>query len=152
MRRLDEREIQEENKYGRLAFQIMFFSAAAVILLQMLIYKADIQQVAGETVILLIGGFVYLAALVRQGIWTNESAVVKNNLIISFCISAVFATVLAVICYQKAPDAKLAGQDAWLLWSVGSFFLFMILGMAVLTLFAKSAKRKREEFEEKYGD
>lgn len=152
MKKLDEREMQEDNKYARLAFQVMFFSTAAVILLQLMVYKAGIMQVAGETVILLAGGLVYLVALVRRGIWTKESSAVKNNFIISACISAVFAAALAVICYKKAPEAKLAGQDAWLLWTVVSFFLFMILSMAVLTLFARSAKRKREELEKKYGD
>lgn len=152
MKKLDEREIQEDNKYGRLAFQVMFFGAAAVVLVQMLIYKAGIMQVAGETVIMFIGGLIYLAGLVRQGIWTKESSIVKNNIIISACISAVFAAALAVICYKKSPDAKLAGQDAWLLWAAASFFLFLILCMAVLTLLARCAKRKREELEKKYGD
>lgn len=152
MKHFDEREAQERNESGRIAFEAVFAGLLIAIVVQLVLSQGNLRCVLGETVVLLAGGIVYLTLSLRKGIWTKDKPSVKNNSILSICISIIFSAILAVICREKAPEAMLWGQRFWLVWSICCFFLFTALEMLVLTLLARAAEKRKQAMEKKYEE
>ena len=59
---------QKALKAGNLAFASMFMIGVAAIIIQMLL-TVDIRFVLGETISVLVGGILYAAIMVYNGIW-----------------------------------------------------------------------------------
>ncbi|WP_418714923.1 DUF6773 family protein [Blautia hydrogenotrophica] len=115
---LDERQEQITAKAGALGFYVMFLTAVFVILVQLL-WNGSIENVIGETLILIAGGVTCLVGYVKNGIWTNNqsSMSVWQNLLGSVVCSGIFSVLYGIVIRKKAgPDVEIAGYVALFSW------------------------------------
>ena len=146
----DERQQQDADRNGRKAFEGTFFVLAAVIIAQKILAQGDVRQVLGETIAILAGGGIYLGLTVKDGNLNRHTPRVMENLIISLSCGVFFALLFIVTMYLKTagrPSLQVLG-----IWGAGRMVLFFVLGMAVLTILAKSAERRQKKMEEKYDE
>lgn len=131
-------------KAGNAAFGLSFLICAITILIQ-LIVTVNLSAVIGETLTLLVGGSIYIAIMIYNGVWENSISH-KNPLFKDFLISVVCSgifTVVLCVCYIRL-GAKMSQM-------VRVLFLFfiaiMILGFAMLRILAYcNSKRKNETY------
>ena len=145
---LDERQEQITAKAGALGFYVMFLTAVFVILVQLL-WNGSIENVIGETLILIAGGVTCLVGYVKNGIWTNNqsSMSVWQNLLGSVVCSGIFSVLYGIVIRKKAgPDVEIAGY-------VAAYFLGVTaLCFICLALLGRTARKKRKKQEAKYLD
>lgn len=145
---LDERQEQITAKTGALGFYVMFFTAVFVILVQLL-WNGSIENVIGETLILIVGGVTCLAGYIKNGIWTKcqSGMSVWQNLLGSVVCSGIFSVLYGIVIRKKVgPDVEIAGY-------VAAFFLgIAALCFICLAFLGRSARKKREKQEAKYLD
>lgn len=146
----DERQQQDAERNGRKAFEGTFFVLAAVIIAQMILAQGDVRQVLGETIAILAGGGIYLGLTVKDGNLNRHTPRVMENLIISLSCGVFFALLFIVTMYLKT--AGRTSLQVLGIWGAGCMVLFFVLGMAVLTILAKSAERRQKKMEEKYDE
>lgn len=145
---LDERESQELRRGEKMGFYIMFSMAVLVILVQLLIFQTGIREVFGETLILLVGGGVYLGVSMKQGIWKCRGGNLNiwQNLIYSLVFSNLFCNLYVIVISKKEVHGKV-GMLAGLFF-VGIF----VLAFAVLTILGYLTEKVRKKRESKYAD
>ncbi len=87
-------------KAGNIAFSLTFLVCAAAIVIQ-LIATGDLSVVLGETVIILVGGIVYIGTMIYNGVWETGSgfeSIPLKHILISVVCSGVF-TIALIFCY-----------------------------------------------------
>lgn len=142
---LDERQELEALKMERRGFVIMYLGLASAIVIQVFLYGQDVlRYVAGETVVLCIGGGYSAVMSLRKGIWSRTlAASAKSNFVVSFIISGIFALILGIIIYVRFGMGKVALESALI------FFVCMLLVCyAVLMGMLIAYKRKQKKLEE----
>lgn len=124
-------EKEKATRAGNAAFGLMFTVCAAMIIIQMLIAE-DLRVVAGETVVLLVGGVIYIGIMTYNGIWETgskfKSTPFTDALTATVC-AGVFAAVLAVFYIRLGVATSQAVRSA-LLFFVG----IAIAGFGVLRI------------------
>lgn len=133
-------EMERVNKAGNAAFGLTFAVCAAMIVIQLLV-AGELSIVAGETIVLLVGGVAYIGVMIYNGIWETgsrfKSTPFTDGLIAVVCAGA-FATALA-ICYIRLGAAMPKAVQGALIFFVG----ISIVGFGVLrTLAYFDHKRK----------
>lgn len=89
-------------KAGNIAFSLTFLVCAAAIVVQ-LIATGDLSVVLGETVIIFVGGIVYIGTMIYNGVWETGSRVESTplkHILISVVCSGVF-TIALIFCYIR---------------------------------------------------
>ena len=130
------KEQQERSfKNGNKAFSIAYVTCAIAIIVQLLVF-ADIKMVAGETVVLGVGGMVYLIMTIHNGTWETSSfgkRTVLNDSVLSILLSAAFSLFYAGTIYRKSNEPSLANKYTVLFFvgtAIGSFLVLRILAWA----------------------
>lgn len=131
-------EKEKVMKAGNLAFGIAFVVCAAMIVIQLLM-AGELAIVAGETVVLLVGGVVYIGVMTYHGVWETgfgfKSTPFTDALIAVVCAGA-FAVALA-ICYIRLGATTSQAIDSALLFFVG----IAVVGFGVLRILAYFSHR-----------
>ena len=89
---------QKALKAGNLAFASMFMIGVAAIIIQMLL-TVDIRFVLGETISVLVGGILYAAIMVYNGIWDKclpKSATIWRDFLTSVICAEIFSAIYGV--------------------------------------------------------
>lgn len=88
----NELERQRAAKAGALSFRIMFLVCALTIIIQMFM-EGSFSLIIGETVVLVVGGLIYIFITVKNGAWngTRIKSTPKNDLMISLLCVAIFS-------------------------------------------------------------
>lgn len=129
-------------KTGNIAFGLSFAICVIMIIIQ-LIATGNLEYVAGETAILLIGGISYVGMMSYNGIYETNSKLKKSpftDAMISIICVIIFATALAIYYVKMGVEISLIVYVA-LIFFVG----ISIVGFAVLRILAYySHKRKNK--------
>ena len=89
---------QKALKAGNLAFASMFMIGVAAIIIQMLL-TVDIRFVLGETISVLVGGILYAAIMVYNGIWDKclpKNATIWRDFLTSVICAEIFSAIYGV--------------------------------------------------------
>ena len=100
---LDEMQDQKMLKMEEYAYWILFWGLALAVVVQLLL-GGSIRQVAGELIVLLIGGAYVLAASLKNGLWTRSSVPTRKRNAVASLIPAAVICVLNVIKLIQKKD------------------------------------------------
>ena len=107
-----------------------------------LIIFMDYKYILGEAIILLIGSITAIFMTVKNGLWGNKNkeSSLKNDMIISSIMSAIFSCVVALFVFKATNDIPKT-----ILITLGFFFIIYIIGFLVLRLLSVfNAKKKKQ--------
>ena len=93
---------QKALKAGNLAFASMFVISVPAIIIQMLL-TVDIRLVLGETATALVGGILYAAIMVYNGIWDKclpKSATIWRDFFTSVIFAGIFTVIYGVCLFR----------------------------------------------------
>lgn len=145
---LDERQRQLVDRIGAHSFCVMFLTGAAAILAQ-LIGMGNFQAVAGETVVFLAGGLVYLIGCLKNGIWEKSGKNMTRGQ--AFLFSVICSGIFSV--FYGMAIARKAAQDVNVAKYVAAFFIgISALCFVSLQIMGKIAQMRREKQEKKYSE
>lgn len=133
-------EKEKAEKAGNIAFSLIFLVCAAAIVIQ-LIVTGDLRTVLGETVTLLVGGTVYIAAMIYSGVWETGSSFKSTpfkDILISVMCSGVF-TVVLILCYIRLG----AGTSQIVRIAIMFFVGITIVGFALLRILAYCSHKRK---------
>lgn len=135
-------EKEQAEKSGNVAFGIMYITCAAAIVLQ-LIMNISLSYVAGETIVLILGGVTYIVLTARQGVYeagTGKKRTLMNDGILSIAIAAIF-TILYVVIIQR-----LSSNGTQVTLAAGMFFVgISVLCFLVLRVIVVINSRKKKQ-------
>lgn len=139
-------EKEKVNKAGNAVFGLTFVVCAAMIVIQLLM-AGGLAVVAGETVVLLVGGVAYIGVMTYNGIWEAGSRVKSTpftDALIAVVCAGAFATALAIY-YMRLGVAAFKAVHGTLIFFVG----IAIAGFGVLRILAYfSHKRKNKNLDD----
>lgn len=141
----DYQKIEKEKiaKIEKIAFGVVFITCAIMIVLQLYVL-GSLKAVAGETVVLVIGGVVYISLMIHNGLW--EHGIEKKNTlfrdgIISVVCGGLFSIFL-MLCYLKlGTDISKAIQITLLF-----FIMISLVGFFVLRILACCNQKRKQAF------
>ncbi len=135
-------EKEKVTKAGNAAFGLTFVVCAVLIVIQLLM-AGELAIVAGETVVLLVGGIAYIGVMTYNGIWETGSKFKSTpftDAFIAVICAGVFAIALA-ICYIRLGAATSKAVHSALIFFVG----IAIVGFGVLRILAYFSHKRREK-------
>lgn len=150
---LDERQSQALGKYAMESFAVMYLVSAAAIVVQLYVGNGNLSLVSGETIIMLVGGTVYLYGVVKTGTFSANGVYKGKNRIfvnisISIFISAVFSMAYGIIINKLAKNETISTGKYIAIFFVG----IAILCFVVLIVLGGFSERRQKEADKKYGD
>ncbi|AWY99096.1 DUF6773 family protein [Blautia argi] len=104
-------------------YVVIFLALTAAILIQLGFFSTPLKNILGETVALLIGGFVYLGSCIKNGLWNpaKSAGSWQNNLIVSL-VCSVFQCFYGLSISQKAgANAPVGNMSAFSLQAFSSW-------------------------------
>ena len=128
-------------KAGNLAFASMFMIGVAAIIIQMLL-TVDIRFVLGETISVLVGGILYAAIMVYNGIWDKclpKSATIWRDFFTSVICAGIFTVIYGICLFRMGATETQVTRLA-----VGFLIGITIVAFIVLRLLA-FINRKRNQ-------
>ncbi len=135
-------EREKANQAGNAVFGLTFVVCAAMIVIQLLM-TGDVAVIAGETVVLLVGGVAYIGVMTYNGIWESgsgfKSASFTDVLIAVVCAGA-FAIALA-ICYIRLGAATSKAVHSALIFFAG----ITIVNFGVLRILAYFSYKRKDK-------
>lgn len=133
-------EKEKAAKAGNIAFSLTFAVCVVMIVIQ-LIAAGELAVVAGETVVLLVGGVVYIGVMTYNGIWETGSRFKSTPLtdaLISVICAGIFAVALTVYYI------RLGAAMPQTIYSALIFFIgIAIAGYVILRILAYSSHRRK---------
>ena len=81
---LDEMQDQKMLKMEEYGYWILFWGLALAVVIQLLL-GGSIRQVAGELIVLLLGGIYVLATSMKNGLWTRNAAPTRKGMLQPDC-------------------------------------------------------------------
>ena len=140
-------EKEKAAKTGNIAFGFSFAVCVAMIIAQVIV-TGDLMYVAGETIVLLAGGIVYIGMMSYNGIYEINSGLKKSpftDAVISIIFGIIFTIALAIYYTKMGADISQTVHVA-LIFFVG----ISIIGFGVLRFLAYfSHNRKKKIMENK---
>ena len=124
-------EKEKVTKAGNIAFGLTFAVCAVMIVIQLLM-AGELAIVAGETVVLLVGGVSYIGLMTYNGIWETGSRFKSTpftDILVAVVCAGAFAVVLA-ICYIRLGAAMAQSVHSALIFFVG----IAIVGFGILRI------------------
>ena len=100
---LDEMQDQKILKMEEYGYWILFWGLALAVVVQLLL-GGSIRQVAGELVVLLVGGAYVLATSLKNGLWTRNATPTRKGNAVASLIPAAAICVLNVIKLIQKKD------------------------------------------------
>lgn len=147
-------EKEKASKIGELAFGMIFVVCAITIVLQLCAAR-NLMMVAGETIVLLAGGIIYIGLMVYNGVWEKAKegkSTLLRDAVISLVCSGVFSMFL-FICYLKmGADISKVFRAVFAFFVSISFVSFLLLRILACCnqkrkqAFAVSDVQKEESF------
>ena len=132
---------QKALKAGNLAFASMFVIGVLAIIIQMLL-MVDTRLVLGEIVTVLVGGILYVAIMVYNGIWDKclpKSAVIWRNFLTSVICAGIFTVIYGTCLFRMGATETQVTRLA-----LGFLIGIIIVAFIILRLLA-FIKRKRNQ-------
>ena len=120
---------QKAVKIGNISFIIMFMTCAVAIMVQVILF-GNLSLVAGETVIMVVGGFGYLYFMVKSGAWNAVKNTPKKNLLISIICTGVFSIEFYLLARKNGVDTidMIVGTVCFfVVFTIVSYFLLRLL-------------------------
>ncbi len=139
-------EKEKAAKTGNIAFGLSFAICVIMIVVQ-LISTGNFRDVAGETVVLLIGGIAYLGIMSYNGIYETNSRLKKLpyvDAVISIICAVIFTIVLIVYYVKMGADVSQTVYVA-LIFLVG----ISVVGFGVLRMLAYFSHKRKKKILEK---
>lgn len=127
---------QRTAKIGSVSFMIMFLLCAATIVVQMLM-TGNLSLVIGESIILFIGGLVYLISIVMSGLWQESTP--KKDFMISIAMAGTFSVILCLLIRAKTDSPGVMGVV------ICFFLLISAVSYALLRGFASLSRKKSDK-------
>ena len=93
---LDEMQDQKMLKMEEYGYWILFWGLALAVVVQLLL-GGSIRQVAGELIVLLVGGAYVLATSLKNGLWTRSATPTRKRNAVTGIIPAAVIGILNVI-------------------------------------------------------
>lgn len=138
----DYNELERRNaaKAGALSFSIMFLVCAATIIVQMFM-DGSFSLIAGETVVLIVGGLIYIFFAVKNGAWNGTiiKSTPKNDLIISLLCVGIFSIVFYLFIRKHIAIPQAIGI------AVCFFAILSVLSYVLLRGLSRLSQRKSDE-------
>lgn len=137
-------EKEKVRKAGNVAFGLTFAVCALMIVIQLII-TGELVVVAGETVVLLIGGVVYIGVIVYHGYWETGfrfKITPFRDALISVICAGIFSMALAV-CYIRLGATMSQVAHNVLVFFVG----IAIVGFVMLRILAYFSYRRKDKNE-----
>lgn len=134
-------EKEKKAKAGNAAFMLMFSACVIAIVIQMAL-TADLGRAAGETAAVIIGGIVYLALILYNGLWERrtEKKLWLTDLVVSILCGGFFS-VLYGCCILKMGAERIEAVRL----GTGFFVGITIVGFLVLRGLACISKKQRDK-------
>lgn len=134
-------EKEKKAKAGNAAFMLMFSACVIAIVIQMAL-TADLGRAAGETAAVIIGGIVYLALILYNGLWERrtEKKLWLTDLVVSILCGGFFS-VLYGCCILKMGAERIEAVRL----GTGFFVGITIVGFLVLRGLACINKKQRDK-------
>lgn len=134
-------EKEKKAKAGNAAFMLMFSACVIAIVIQMAL-TADLGRAAGETAAVIIGGIVYLALILYNGLWERrtEKKLWLTDLVVSILCGGFFS-VLYGCCILKMGAERIEAVRL----GTGFFVGITIVGFLVLRGLASISKKQRDK-------
>ena len=137
---LDEMQDQKMLKMEEYGYWILFWGLALAVVIQLLL-GGSIRQVAGELIVLLLGGIYVLATSMKNGLWTRNAAPTrKGNAVASIIPAAVIGVLNGIKLVQK----KSAGTNDILLAAVFTVAAYVLCFIALEVLRTAYEKRRQK--------
>ena len=136
-----ELEKEKKAKAGNAAFMLMFSVCVIAIVIQMAL-TADLGRAAGETAAVIIGGIVYLALILYNGLWERrtEKKLWLTDLVVSILCGGFFS-VLYGCCILKMGAERIEAVRL----GTGFFVGITVAGFLVLRGLACINKKQRDK-------
>lgn len=136
-----ELEKEKKAKAGNVAFMLMFSACVIAIVIQMAL-TADLGRAAGETAAVIIGGIVYLALILYNGLWERrtEKKLWLTDLVVSILCGGFFS-VLYGCCILKIGAERIEAVRLGTEFFVG----ITIVGFLILRGIACINKKQRDK-------
>lgn len=136
-----ELEKEKKAKAGNVAFMLMFSACVIAIVIQMAL-TADLGRAAGETAAVIIGGIVYLALILYNGLWERrtEKKLWLTDLVVSILCGGFFS-VLYGCCILKMGAERIEAVRLGTEFFVG----ITIVGFLILRGIACINKKQRDK-------
>ena len=132
---------QKAAQAGNNAFGITFIICAITIVVQLLVSRSML-MVVGETVILLIGGIVYLRLMVRNGAFDSSRNNSKANYsLISGICGGIFSVILFLFMYLHGGSIELKNI---ILMTILFFIVITIISRLVLSLLGRASNKNAD--------
>ena len=134
-------EKEKKAKAGNAAFMLMFSACVIAIVIQMAL-TADLGRAAGETAAVIIGGIVYLALILYNGLWERrtEKKLWLTDLVVSILCGGFFS-VLYGCCILKMGAERIEAVRL----GTGFFVGITIVGFLILRGLASISKKQRDK-------
>ena len=134
-------EKEKKAKAGNVAFMLMFSACVIAIVIQMAL-TANLGRAAGETAAVIIGGIVYLALILYNGLWERrtEKKLWLTDLVVSILCGGFFS-VLYGCCILKMGAERIEAVRL----GTGFFVGITIVGFLVLRGLASINKKQRDK-------
>lgn len=135
---------EKVTKAENAAFGLTFAICAVMIVVQLLMV-GKLAIVAGETIVLLVGGIAYIGVMTYNGIWETGSKFKSTpftDALIAVICAGVFATALA-ICYIRLGAAASKAVHSAVIFFIG----IAIVGFGVLRILAYFSHKRKERSE-----
>ena len=133
MNKLDEMQNQKLLKLEEYGFWIMFWALAVAIAVQLLT-GATIKEVAGESIVLLIGSIYLSITALKNGIWTRKTTPTRKG-------NAMASLIAAIVIGAKTDAGSLLTAIAI---SAATFLACFV----VLELFRATYNKRRSELDD----
>jgi transcriptional regulator with XRE-family HTH domain len=134
-----ELEKKKVAQVGNFTFGIMFLACALAIIIQIFM-TGNLSLVAGETVIMVGGGLVYIYFLVRNGAWEHgKKNSAKKDFLVSVLCTAIFSVVYYFLIRNRADAVSVV---------IGAICFFVVITMVsygFLRMLAFCSRKKAEK-------
>jgi transcriptional regulator with XRE-family HTH domain len=131
-----ELEKQKVAQVGNFTFGIMFLACALAIIIQISM-TGNLSLVAGETVIMVGGGLVYIYFLVQNGVWEHgKKNSAKKDFLVSVLCTGIFSVVYCFLIRGKA-DAT-----AVIVGAICFFVVFTAVSYGFLRMLGYCSRKK----------
>ncbi len=141
---LDERQEQVLLKIEHNSFWLAFWLLVAGMIIQEIVFKADIKTFGGECIILFITCIYMAIACMRNGIWDRKlQPKTSTNLIVSLIAGGALGIVNFFVINRTFTDNIGGAIAAGVMIGVFTFILcFILLGLS-----ARAVRKKNEELD-----
>ena len=140
---LDEMRDQKMLKMEEYGFWILFWGLALAVVVQLFL-GGTLRQVAGELIVLAIGGVYVLATSLKNGLWTRSAEPTrKSNAVASIIPAAVICVLNVIKLIQKK---EISTND--ILLGVGFTAAAYVLCFIVLEILRTAYEKRRQKLDD----